>query len=1315
MPRIGPEPINQLYQLATRDGIEVQEEYGYNGNPNDPEWTFTTQCHNLLPMYSHHKLLVANRGEIAVHIIQTAKKLKLPTLAIYTPSDALSPHVSLADEAVEVNLQDDPTNTDSRHEGQTEAYIYLSPERLLRICTSHNVTLVHPGYGFLSENADFAQRIIEAGIGWVGPSPDIIRLMGSKHAARGVAKRAGIAVVPGSEGLLGGDVEECVELAKQCGFPVLLKATAGGGGMGMMVCEDEKRVREALGPLRARCKALFDDDGVFLEKYISQVRHVEVQIFGDGHGNAVHMRERECSIQRRNQKLIEETPSPFCEAHYGLRENICNAAVELGRFLKYGSAGTIEFLVDDITANFYFLEMNTRIQVEHAITEQIHEGLDIVELMIQQACNTLPPGALEQDTYTQMHNRAIARGSGHAIEVRVYAENPANDFAPSPGVLQLVKTPDPAPSWLRLDTWVSTGTTVTPYFDPLLTKVVVTGENRSQAITRMSEALDVYSIMGPPNSIELAQQIAQDSLFTAGKTRTNFLQTFKYTPRAMKVISSGIDISVQDLPGRTIGFGVPRSGPMDDLAFSAANILVGNPKETEGLEIVVVPSVGCSFQFLVDTIIAVTGKELEVLCNGQRVLTWTRLLVRAGETLALNVPAGEGGSGFRAYLAIRGGFPNIPSYLGSKSASMGLGGYQGRSLFAGDYIHLGSCGPEAQEVPVTLGLLRHMIPTYPEQWTIHVLPGPHGDEEFITSEGIQDFYSNPWTISASSNRMGIRLDRPESDNKIAWARENGGEGGSHPSNILDNGYAPGTININGDTPVILTNEGPDMGGYLCMCTVSTAERWKLGQLAPGNAVVFRRVTWEQSQQLLNVKGHWLDMIAYIIRRRKEAPIAVDPFTFTFDDEKFESPILHQTTSSDENPVLVTFRQAGDSSILVEFGPMVLDIFVRARIHAFQCLIDLSRKSLSGVGLSCPCVRSILCHYDPSSINQRVFLNHLIALEASVAGDSSSLNFPGRRITFPIVLDDSWNREALERYMKTIRDKAVYLPSNIEYLAENNGLKDAATALEKLVESDWLVLGVGFYLACPFLIPIDPRCRLIGQKMNPSRTFTPRGAIGIAGPVAAIYPIESPGGYQLYGRTLPTWQTWGRGENFDSNKPWLLQAFDQIHFKPVSEAEYGQLLKAFDAGQYHFEIEPVTFSMSEHANFVQSIQEETKTYREAQAAAMKRVEVRETMLLRKWEEGKRAAAKNPSSNLDVDASETHHAIKSSLHASIWKIKCEIGDVITPDSGPLMILEAMKTEIPVVAGVENAGKVVQGFGAGVKEGAAVKPGDTLVVLA
>ncbi|KAJ7448343.1 allophanate hydrolase subunit 2-domain-containing protein [Mycena latifolia] len=1261
-----------------------------------------------------HKLLIANRGEIALRIIRTAKAEGIATVAVYTPSDALSPHVTQADEAVALFQQADTV------EPESESQAYLTGARIIALARAHAVTMLHPGYGFLSENADFAQAVLATGIIWLGPPPGVIRTMGLKHLARDVAVQADVACVPGSEGLVE-DEETAVQVATRLGFPVMIKASAGGGGMGMVICEDEDTLLDAFARVKKRAETLFDFDGVFLERYFPSARHIEIQIFGNGLGDIVCMGERECSIQRRHQKIIEETPSPFLTTRPGnpftdLRIRMCDAATRLGQFVKYASAGTVEFLVDNETSEFYFLEMNTRIQVEHPITEAVHPGLDLVRMMIQQGVaestgsHGLASGSkeMQQGTYDALLVKGREEGGGYAMEARIYAENPVEQFRPCPGILQYVEIPTSKHAWLRVETWISTGTTITPFFDPLLCKLVVSGPSRTDVISRLQSVLTESKIQGPTNNMEYLKAILANETFERGEATTSFLNTFEYAPCAMTILAAAVEMTVQDFPGRTTRLGIPPSGPMDSLAFRAANILVDNLDGTEGLEIIILPGSPSIFQFHVLAIVAMTGKEVAVKVDGEDMRMWSTISVPAGGKLSLSALPGKSGAGLRTYLAIRGGFPSIPKYLGSKSTSMGLGGFQGRSLIAGDELCLSSdCGPKQTGV-APRAIAPELIPEYPSHFIIHVLAGPHDDEEYVTADGISEFYATKWRVSPSSNRLGIRLESPT---KITWARPTGGAGGSHPSNILDNAYALGTLNINGDTPVILTNEGPDMGGYVCLCTVASGELWKLGQLSAGCTVEFRRVSWADAMTFNARNTSWLECTRGEGSRVPDLRLDV-----AIEDER-QDPKLLAISSNDSSP-LVVLRQAGDSAILVEYGEMKVDFHLRARIHAFETI--MKQRKIPGMTFA-PCIRSTMCHFNPSTISQSDVLGAIVDAQISIPKSMDAMRFPGRRLTFPIVLDDQWSREALERYMSSIRDKAVYLPSNVEYLARNNGFETSEEVLDKLVASDWLVFGVGFYLACPFLIPIDPRCRIVAQKMNPSRTYTPQGAVGIAGVVAAIYPIVSPGGYMMYGRSLPAWQQWGKGPGFSPDRPWLLEPFDQVHFKPVTEAQYVQQIESeFNAGRYKFKIEETTFSLAEYSAFTESIAEEVALFEAKQKQGVAQEEMKEQQLLEEWESQKKAVIESSESDTEgkllafSGVHEGSQQITSPLFGSVWKICSRPGDIIVSSDTIVAILEAMKTEIPIKAGEASVGMTVSGFGKGIRVGANVQPGDGLILL-
>lgn len=694
-------------------------------------------------------LLVANRGEIAVRLIRTAKRLGIKTISIYTASDAASLHVAAADEAVLLSGPDSKA--------------YLDGEQIIEIAKARQVDAIIPGYGFLSENTDFARQIADAGMVFVGPSPKAIEDFGIKHTARELAAAADTPIVPGTKGLVGSE-DEAVQEADKLGYPVMIKATAGGGGMGLLTCDSEGDVRKSFKTVQSRGETLFKNSGLFIEKYYPKSHHVEIQIFGNSMGKAIHFGERECSIQRRHQKVIEECPSPFVTKHPGLREEMCSAAVRLAESIKYGSAGTIEFLVDDESAKFFFLEMNTRLQVEHGITELCY-GVDLVELMLKQADAELAgQGGLSADYLTSLQPTSP---NGAAIEARIYAENPAKDYSPSPGLLQEVYWKEVPGS--RIDTWIHRGIRVSPNYDPLLAKAMVHATTRDEAVERLRDLLRGSQVSGPPTNIDFLAEVLDDQTFQSGRTMTNFLSTFKYQPAAIDVIAGGAYTLVEDWPGRpALGRGFGLSGPMDPLAFRIANCLVGNAQGVAGLEITLS---GPDLRFLGSAIVALCGAPMEATLDSEPFPMWTRRKITAGQRLKIGKMATA--NGCRAYLAIYGGLPDIATWFGSQSTApmTTVGGYQGRALAAGDLLGISKTIPEVEG---ELKLPDNLIPSYTEEWDLLAMPGPH-DEGFLTQDFIDEFYKTTFKISHNAARGGIRLIGP----RPRWARKDGGEGGRY--------------------------------------------------------------------------------------------------------------------------------------------------------------------------------------------------------------------------------------------------------------------------------------------------------------------------------------------------------------------------------------------------------------------------------------------------------------------------------------------------------------------------------------------------------
>jgi len=441
-----------------------------------------------------NKVLIANRGEIAVRIIRTCKKLGIQTVAVYSEADAESLHVRLADEA---HLVGKPRVSES----------YLNLEKIIEVAKETKAEAIHPGYGLLSENPLFAKRCQEEGIVFIGPKPEVIAKMGSKIESRKTMEEAGVPIVPGISFALE-DIEAALKAAEQIGYPIMLKASAGGGGIGMQVVHNEEELRKAFEGNQKRAASFFGDGTMYMEKYIENPRHIEIQLLADSHGNCVYLWERECSIQRRHQKVIEEAPSPFLDNE--TRKKMGEAAVKAAKHIGYTNAGTIEFLVDE-QKNFYFLEMNTRLQVEHPVTEEI-TGLDLVEEMLRVALG-------EPLRYTQDEIRM----EGHAIEARIYAEDPKT-FFPSPGKITAYNPPEG--EHVRNETAVSSGSTVTPFYDPMIAKLVVKGADRLEAINRMALALNDYQIEGIKTNIPMLKEVFEHSEFQAGNTTTNFVNIY---------------------------------------------------------------------------------------------------------------------------------------------------------------------------------------------------------------------------------------------------------------------------------------------------------------------------------------------------------------------------------------------------------------------------------------------------------------------------------------------------------------------------------------------------------------------------------------------------------------------------------------------------------------------------------------------------------------------------------------------------------------------------------------------------------------------
>ncbi|MEO1305656.1 MAG: 5-oxoprolinase/urea amidolyase family protein, partial [Pseudomonadota bacterium] len=807
-------------------------------------------------------VLIANRGAIATRIIRTVRRMGLRSVAIYSEADTESLHVSEADIAICVGPA-------------PAAESYLNVEAILKVAQDTGAGAIHPGYGFLAENADFAAACAAAGIAFIGPTPENIRVFGLKHSARELASAQGVPLAPGTDLLT--DAVAAVEAANEIGYPIILKATAGGGGIGMQICRDADQVRDSFATVTRLGEGNFGDRGVFLERYVERARHIEVQVFGDGAGHVVALGERDCSLQRRNQKVVEEAPAPNLPE--AVRQTLFEAAVRLAKGANYRSAGTVEFLYDAAREQVYFLEMNTRLQVEHGVTEEVM-GIDLVEWMIRGAAGDF--GFMAEPP---------TQPNGHSIQVRLYAEDPALEYRPTSGVLTSADFPDD----VRVETWVMAGVNVSAWYDPMIAKLIVHAPTRDEAIAAMQAALGNSRIDGIESNLRWLRDVVRDARFGSGDVCTGMLSTVTYAPKSIHVLSGGTSATVQDWPGR-IGLwavGVPPSGPMDDYSFRLGNRLLGNHEGAAGLEITVS---GPTLLFNAPARICLTGADFQAKLDGESVSPGAAIEIAAGQTLTLGRIEGPG---MRGYVLFEGGL-DVASYLGSKSTfELGqFGGHAARRLLAGDTLHISD---DMAVVP----LPELPMPPLNQEWTLRVLYGPHGAPDFFTAEDIAMICEAEWAVHYNSNRTGVRLIGP----KPEWTRKDGGEAGLHPSNIHDNPYAIGAVDFTGDMPIILGPDGPSLGGFVCPFVIIAADRWKIGQLAPGDRIRFVPVSAQD-----------------VIELGANAPTQ---------NIQTLSPILHTIPGSGAQRPQVVYRQQGDRNILVEYGEITLDIELRIRVHALM--------------------------------------------------------------------------------------------------------------------------------------------------------------------------------------------------------------------------------------------------------------------------------------------------------------------------------------------------------------------------------------------
>lgn len=1205
-------------------------------------------------------LLIANRGAIACRILRTLRALDVKGVAVYSETDAASLHIQQADEAYSLG------------EGAASS-TYLVVDKILDIARHTGAKAIHPGYGFLSENAAFAEACEAAGIAFVGPTPEQLRVFGLKHTARALAKQHGVPMLEGTDLLE--NLDAALQAGDAVGYPVMLKSTAGGGGIGMRVCHSAAELSGAFETVKRLGQNNFSDAGVFIEKYIQRARHLEVQVFGDGQGEVIALGVRDCSVQRRNQKVLEETPAPNLPA--GMADALCEAAIKLAKAANYRSAGTVEFVYDAEVEQFYFLEVNTRLQVEHGVTEQVW-GVDLVRWMIELAAGELPPLV------------ELAKGlkpDGHAIQARLYAEDPGRDFQPSPGLLTAIEFPHADGKSLRIDTWVEAGCEISPYFDPMIAKLIAWSPSRDEACAALNQALGDTLLYGVESNRDYLRQIISYAPFAKGHPWTRCLDGLMYRATTFEVISAGTQTTVQDFPGR-LGYwavGVPPSGPMDSRALRLGNALLGNAADAAGLEITMS---GPILRFNTDAVLAVTGADIPVKLDDVQQPMCTAIRVKADSTLAIGTIAGAGA---RSYLAIRGGL-QVPDYLGSKSTfTLGqFGGHAGRALRAGDVLHIPALADDSAGASLPVELYSAL----PAVRAIRVIYGPHGAPEYFTEGYIAKFFATDWEVHFNSSRTGVRLIGP----KPEWVRESGGEAGLHPSNIHDNPYAIGAVDFTGDMPVILGPDGPSLGGFVCPVTIIEADLWQLGQLKAGDKVRFMPVDIATARTLAKALtdecslpcGSGLD------RDQGAGPFAVKTAPTK---SPLASPVVLDLGEADTRLVA---RLSGDTHLLLEIGAPELDLVLRFRGHALMQALEA--KNLDGVIDLTPGIRSLQVHYQPETMPLASLLATIAGLWDAVCS-AQDLKVPSRIVHLPLSWDDPACQLAIDKYMTTVRKDAPWCPSNLEFIRRINDLPNLDEVHRTVFEASYLVMGLGdVYLGAPVATPLDPRHRLVTTKYNPARTWTAENSVGIGGAYMCVYGMEGPGGYQFVGRTLQMWNRYRAVEAF-GGQPWLLRFFDQIRFYPVSAEELMKIRRDFPLGRYPLRIEETELRLSDYQAFLDREAEGIAAFRQQQRAAFDAERQRWIASGQAHFESEEVVAELGE---DAPLGVGEHGIESHIAGNLWQVSVTEGAQVAAGD-VLVILESMKMEIPLTAPVSGVVKDIR-----VQPGSPIRAGQRVVVI-
>lgn len=1193
------------------------------------------------------RVLVANRAEIANRIIKTLKDMGIESVAIYSEADKNSSFVMNADISVALN-----SNLLSES--------YLDIDKIIAIAKEQEVDAIHPGYGFLSENVAFVEKCESNNIVFVGPTSAQIRDFGLKHIARDIAKKCEVPLLEGTDLIF--SQKEALQNAHNIGYPVMLKSTAGGGGIGMKLCFNDEELSKAFVSVIDLATNNFGNSGVFLEKYIQKARHIEVQIFGDGKGNIAVLGERDCSIQRRNQKVIEETPAP--NISNALRGQLFDCSKKLAQEILYKSAGTVEYIYDSENDKFYFLEVNTRLQVEHGITEVVN-NVDLVAWMIKLASGD------NSDILAYQYTP-----KGHAIEVRVYAEDTHKNFQPSTGLITKVVF-DTA---CRCDTWIEDGSVVSSLYDPLLAKIIIYDNNRKSCNQKLLKVLYNTKIYGLESNLEFLKSIASADFFKNSQYFTKVLDDFNYNAPKVDVLKSGTMTTIQDFRGR-LGFwnvGIPPSGAMDNATPRVLNKLLSNSENASFIEMTFM---GASFKFRQECTVAIGGADMQATLNKKPIGMYKPIKISAHDVLEFDKIKGEG---HRTYLVIKDGF-DVASFLGSAATfTLGkFGGHGGRALQTGDVINFFK-----QKEFVSNFETPKSIPILVSEYEIGVIYGPHGAPEFFLDEYIEKLFDISWEVHFDSSRTGVRLIGPSPK----WAREDGGDAGLHPSNIHDNAYAFGTLDFTGDMPIILGPDGPSLGGFVCPVTVISSELYKVGQLKAGDKIKFIPLSISEADKLNQ---------DYEIAFANNSPLPqINHYQSIKNNIAEHTPIIRQL-KFDELDIDITVRVAGDRFILIEAGELKLDIELRFFIHALMKFYE--EKNLDGIIDITPGIRSLQIHFNSKRILRDKILKLLDEALCTLEG-IARLEVESRTVWLPLSWNDPKIQLAIKKYQQGVRSNAPWCPSNIEFIRRINAVQSVDAVKEIIFNADYLVMGLGdVYLGAPVATPLDPTHRFVTTKYNPARTWTPQNAVGIGGAYMCVYGMEGPGGYQLFGRTLQMWNSFKKTKEFE--KPWLLRFFDIVKFYPVSDNELLEIRSKFLFGKYQLKIEKGIFNLESYKTLLALKKDEIEIFNKKRQKAFSD---EKAMWKAKGLDSFQSEGLHQESKEEIALEKGEVIVESIMSGNVWKIISKIGDFVQ-EGDTIVILESMKMEVEIEATLSGTiSKIL------IKEGDNIERAQALVVI-